>query len=114
MPPPPKVTKPRACINKKTGKKPLDGELENLTVSLKGKRNVGTSKTTALASKQAKEKRAANTHKKSAEASKKAATLAEKTALVPTRQSSRTAENKRKNDNEEHDKTKWAKLNHST
>ncbi|POW21178.1 hypothetical protein PSHT_02680 [Puccinia striiformis] len=34
MPPPPKVTKPRACINKKTGKKPLDGELENLAVSL--------------------------------------------------------------------------------
>ncbi|KNE89507.1 hypothetical protein PSTG_17036 [Puccinia striiformis f. sp. tritici PST-78] len=190
MPPLPKVTKPRSCITKKTGKKSLDGELENLAVSLvkvfseyhtaqitsshskfkagkhfgifdarrmalayhngfsseemekviggeaidgqmrcleteleayvksrpflnylddlkKGKRNVGASKAAALARKQAKEK-------KTAEASKKAAMLAKKTASVPTRQSARTAENKRKDYNDDQDNNKRAKLNHST
>ncbi|KAI7933445.1 hypothetical protein MJO28_017648 [Puccinia striiformis f. sp. tritici] len=196
-PPPPKVTKPRSCINKKTGKKPLDGELENLAAALvegfseyhvsqinhtysefksrkhfgifdarrmalayhngfsmeqvekviggeaidgqmkflqteletyvksrpflnylddlkKGKGNVGTSKRAELARKQAKEKKAADTRKKAAEASKKAATLAKKTTSVPTRRSARTAENKRKNDNDDRDQNKRAKANQST
>ncbi|POV99132.1 hypothetical protein PSHT_13634 [Puccinia striiformis] len=195
-PPPPKVTKPRSCINKKTGKKPLDGELENLAAALvegfseyhvsqinhtysefksrkhfgifdarrmalayhngfsmeqvekviggeaidgqmkflqteletyvksrpflnylddlkKGKGNVGTSKRAELARKQAKEKKAADTRKKAAEASKKAATLAKKTTSVPTRRSARTAENKRKNDNDDRDQNKRAKANQS-